>query len=72
MTNPWSTKRRPRRSAKPRPYIVEVTNTWRVTPDGKLRRVIVRELDGSLTERHVPDSHPALVRHLERLHAAVA
>lgn len=57
---------------RPRPRIVEVTNTWRVTAEGNLRAVIVREVDDTLTRRYLADDHPALVRSLDRLAAAVA
>lgn len=61
---------RPRTTARPRRRIVEVTNRWQVTPDGSRRAVLVREPDGSLSTRYLPDAHPALVAYLDR--AAVA
>lgn len=59
--------RRP--TPRPRPRIVKVTSHWTVHPDGNLRTVLVRHPDGSLEHRGLPDSHPALVRFLERAHA---
>jgi hypothetical protein len=73
MTAPLFQRRRV--ATRPaRPVIVSVTNTWKVTDAGNLRRVIVREPDGQLGERYVPDAHPALVRTLDVLteRAAVA
>jgi hypothetical protein len=41
--------------------------------DGEFRReVLVREPDGELAVRYLPDDHPALVRYLDRAAAAVA
>lgn len=64
MTLPFLSRRRP--APRPRRRIVDVTNHWRITPDGTLREVLVREPDGALVTRYLPDAHPALVRWLDR------
>lgn len=70
MTSPVTLIRRRTRRQPARPYIVDVTNHWRVRPDGSRRGVLVRYPDGTTAERYLPDAHPALVRYLDRLHAA--
>ena len=65
-------RRRPASSATPRPQIVHVTNRWaQVEPGAPFqRKVLVRYPNGELVTGYLPDEHPALVRHLDRLHAA--
>jgi hypothetical protein len=38
-----------------------VGNRWIVTDEGNRRQVTVREPDGSLVTRYLPDEHPALI-----------
>lgn len=63
---------KPRPVSKPRPRIVAVTQYWRVTDEGALRGVLVRNPDGTLTRWYLADSHPALVRFLARAAAVSA
>jgi hypothetical protein len=50
----------------PKLRIVEVTNHWRVSPEGYRREVLAAWPDGSTVVRYLPDAHPALVRYLAR------
>jgi hypothetical protein len=68
MTLPILFRRQP--SPRPRRCIVDVTNHWRITPEGYRREVLVREPDGELATRYLADDHPALVRFLDRAAAA--
>jgi len=63
---------RSRRRPRQRPYIVSVSNHWRVAGPEQGRQVLVRDWDGNLQTIYVPDDHPALVRFLDRAAAAVA
>jgi hypothetical protein len=57
---------------RPRRRIVAVGNRWIVTDEGNRRQVTVREPDGSLVTRYLPDEHPALIAFLDRAWAAAA
>lgn len=69
MTSPVALIRRQRRQPA-RPRIIGVTNHWRVTPDGSRRGILVQHPDGTTAQHYLQDEHPALVRYLDRLHAA--
>lgn len=55
-----------RKAPAARRRIVAVTNSWKVAGPEQGRLVLVREPDGVVVERVLPDEHPALVRYLAR------